>query len=310
MMRTRSGWQHTDTRCTGWAIRNTCSHVEELNMETETTVVRASPDPLTLIEELEDKAIIAAITGQVTATWVYSFSQGGAQVVGLSVDGVEAAAREMAKRGEAIREMDVHIEFEDDGEARFLARAGRYAVNADGREVLLDVAIRAKRQPKVMHLKSGGVRTDEHWYEKGVAKAARNAKEALIGEEVKAYIIAEAGKGRRTKRVEAKVPPPPLAEPFAGEDMGEPSPQPAASPPPRGGEGAGKARNELTKALEARFGEDEQAAFEFVQKLFPDACAGTAINYARVPAADCQAMITELEKPREPKQEHAGIGAE
>ncbi len=133
-------------------------------METQTAVVQAETDPLALIEALEDTAIIAAITGQVTATWVYSFSQGGAQVVGLSVDGVEAAAREMAKRGEAIRELEVHLEFEDEGEARFLAKAGRYAVNADGREVLLDVAIRAKRQPKVMHLKSGGIRTDEHWY--------------------------------------------------------------------------------------------------------------------------------------------------
>ena len=277
MMRTRSGWQHTDTRCTGWAVRNTCIHVEELNMETETAVVQATPDPLALIEELEDKAIIAAITGQVTATWVYSFSQGGAQVVGLSVDGVEAAAREMAKRGEAIREMDVHIEFEDEGEARFLARAGRYAVNADGREVLLDVAIRAKRQPKVMHLKSGGIRTDEHWYEKGVAKAARNAKEALIGEEVKAYIIAEAGKGRRTRKVEPK------AE--------------AAAPEPTGDQHAGKARSDLKKALEQWFKGDEQAAFEYVQGKFAAACEGTSINYSTIPEAMCEALIEQLPAP-------------
>jgi len=206
MVRTAGGWQHVDATCDAWAIKGTCYHVEELNMENGTETTKA----LAVIEELEDTAIVARISGQITAEWVYRFPVKGQEVVGLSVDGVEAAARECAKLGEAIREIDVRLEYEDEHEARFVARAGRYAVSKDGQEILLDVAIRAKRQPKMMKLRDGGTQFNEFWYEVGVTKAVRNAKEALLPEAVKVKIMAEAENAGRVRQVTAARPKPPL----------------------------------------------------------------------------------------------------
>ena len=174
-------------------------------MENGTETTKA----LAVIEELEDTAIVARINGQITAEWVYRFPVKGQEVVGLSVDGVEAAARECAKLGEAIREIDVRLEYEDEHEARFVARAGRYAVSKDGQEILLDVAIRAKRQPKMMKLRDGGTQFNEFWYEVGVTKAVRNAKEALLPEAVKVTIMAEAEKAGRVRRVNEPQQAPP-----------------------------------------------------------------------------------------------------
>jgi hypothetical protein len=199
MVRSAGGWQHADLGCEAWVNRGACRHVEGMNMQEDGETTTA----LAVIDGLEDTAIVARITGQMTAEWVYRFSVGGKDVVGLSVDGVEAAARECAKMGEAIRELDVRVEYEDENEARFVARAGRYVVGLDGSERLLDVAIRAKRQPKVIHLRTGATQADEFWYEKGVAKAVRNAKEALLPEAAKTLILAEAEKVGRVRQVGA-----------------------------------------------------------------------------------------------------------
>lgn len=198
MVRTAGGWHHVDASCDAWAVTGRCYHVERLNMEDNGEDTGTA---LVLIERAEDTAIVARISGQITTDWVYRFQVGGKEVTGLSVDGVEAAARECAKMGEAIREIDVRCEFEDDKEARFVARAGRYAVNPEGGEVLLDVAIRAKRQPKYMKRRDGPEQFDEFWYEKGVTKAVRNAKEALLPESVKAEIMAKAEDSGRVQRV-------------------------------------------------------------------------------------------------------------
>jgi hypothetical protein len=158
-----------------------------------TTVVSRA---LARIEELDDQAIIQAVSGRVSEKWVYRFEQrNGSVIEDLSVVGVEQAARESAIRGEAIRELDVQCVYEDDKEARFVARAGRYAVSSEGQEVLLDVAIRAKRVTKFMRLRNGGQQFDEHWFEKGIAKANRNAKKALLADEVRQYILKQANQG-------------------------------------------------------------------------------------------------------------------
>ncbi len=109
---------------------------------------------------------------------------------------------------------------------------------------------------------------------------------------MKADIIAEAVKGRRTRKVEPKAA--------------------AAAAEPAGDESPGKARNALMKALEGRFRDDEQSAFEFVQRLFPDACEGTSINYAKIPAAVCDHIIGQVSAASTAAKSadgHAGIGA-
>lgn len=201
MVRTRSGWQHADLGCEGWLFGGKCRHVEDLTVET--SLVPATPNVLAMIDEIEDSEIVAAISSQVTKAWVYEFPMGGQTVRGLSATGVEEAARELGKHGEAIREMDVRIEYEDENEARFVAQAGRYAISHDGKEVLLDVAIRAKRQSKRIKLRSGGWQEDDSWYEKGVTKAVRNAKLALLPEMAKTQILAAAITAGRVRQVDA-----------------------------------------------------------------------------------------------------------
>lgn len=274
MIRTRGGWQHADAGCPAWGWRGVCRHVNDLNNEPTgpgAEVVPISSDPLAVVEELEDTAIIEAVQGKVSPTWVYSFPQGGATVTGLSVVGVEQAAREMAQRGEALRIIDCHIEYEDDREARFVAVAGRYAVSGDGKQVLLDSTMRAKRQPKFMKLRNGTEKPDPHWYEKGMSKATRNAKAALLSDEVRQFIIAEATKaGPERQRVRTVAQDTPASAPERGEAV-VPKAQPAqpAQPAESANGNAqpgdiGKLRHDAGKALErfqAAHGDDAWRAF-------------------------------------------------
>jgi len=192
----------------------------------ETTEVTAlatiSGDVLARIEELEDTAIVEALTGSITAVWAYSFPVGGKQINGLSSKGVEEAGREMAKQGEALREIDVRVDYEDETEARFIAKAGRYAIGGNGSEVMLDSAIRGKRQPKYM-MANGRKVFDENWYEKGVTKANRNAKDALIPNTIRAHIIAESATAGRVQQVQER----PQAQPAQRTAVRTPQPRQA-----------------------------------------------------------------------------------
>lgn len=222
MIRTRGGWHHADATCPGFTERGECRHMAELNEhDTGVALVPIGGDPLAIVDELESAAIIESLAGNVSPTWIYQFPQGGSTVTGLSAVGVDQAARYMATKGEVLRIIDCHIEHEDDREARFFAVAGRYAVSGDGRQVLLDTAPGAKRQPKYIRLKAGGEQFNESWYEIGVTKATRNAKAKLLSDEVRQYIIAEATKRPgATRAVKAETPraertapaPPPKAD--------------------------------------------------------------------------------------------------
>ena len=225
MVRTASGWQHANTDCTGWLIRQDCHHVKELDMET--SLVPSNGNVLALIDELEDSEIVDALSGAVTRSWIYEFPVAGQTVRGISAVGVEEAAGEMAKHGEAIRVIDVRIEHEDDFEARFLVQAGRYAISADGREALLDVTIRGKRQSKTMTRRDGKKVEDESWYEKGITKAVRNAKLALLPEYAKTHILAEAVKAGRVRQVAA--PQRPVQAPTRPSPPAPPKPDPDAT---------------------------------------------------------------------------------
>lgn len=205
LIRTPSGWHHTDTRCTGWLIRGDCAHIKEKNMTNETALVTTHSFALAVFDDAEDDEIVSALSGQITRSWVYEFPMDGETKRGISAVGVEEASGEMAKHGEAIRVIDLKIEYEDEEEARFLVQAGRYAISADGREALLDVTIRGKRQSKKETRRNGGVVVDKFWYEKGVTKAVRNAKLALLPEYAKTHILAEAVKAGKVRQVQAPV---------------------------------------------------------------------------------------------------------
>lgn len=167
-----------------------------MTTDTEQTTALAV-SVLSQIEELNEQQVIARLTGglpEVTKKWVYSFPQGGSTVTGLSIDGVQEAARHLSTQGEAIEQLWIHMDEQNEREAFFTGCAVRYAVSPTGQRVELDRAIRAKRQPKWTKKRDGsGEVFNEFWYEVGVAKALRNAVEALLPEAIKQHMIKAAG---------------------------------------------------------------------------------------------------------------------
>lgn len=168
-----------------------------------------------IIDLLDDKAVLAELEGRISEAWVYHFEQRDEQtgkvreVWGLSKVGVDTASREMAKRGEALREVELRWEPDpkDEQFVLFTAAAERVAVTVDGKEIRLDRAFGTKRQCLFIQNRKEGItkRPDPFWFEKGSAKALRNARQRLISEEARATIIALAKKEGKVQPLQGKV---------------------------------------------------------------------------------------------------------
>lgn len=215
-------WTHTDTRCEGFVNRGDCYHLKDLyqltaevivsnGAENETAVISVQVNPLALLDSVDLEQVLDEKLAP-SEKHIYSFRVKGQQVEGVSIDGVRDAARALSTKGEAIREQWVRLDREDDRDAYFIACAARYAVAPDGREICMDTAIRAKRQPKYTKLREPNAageteQFNEYWYEIGVAKAVRNATEALLPEALKDYI-----KEQSRALARSQTPPPPATQ--------------------------------------------------------------------------------------------------
>lgn len=164
----------------------------------ETAVVRY--DPFSIMDRLDDDAIVAELEGQIIQALVYQIKDKSGRVTeGLSKAGVDACCREMARQGEVLRELELEV---TETATEYLAKCkvGRYAVRfnpetGETREVLLDTAFGVKRQPK--YYEDG--KSNPFAYEQACMKAARNAKMRLLTEELKQKVIALARKEGRVK---------------------------------------------------------------------------------------------------------------
>lgn len=179
---------------------------------------------LVLLDRLDDDLIVAELQGRAISTWAYKFTQDGQEITGLSIAGVEQAARETGRHGEAIRVLK-HDWRETDEAYYATVEAGRFYLSADGREVLVDSAIGAKREQKQ---KWGTTRgkwyTDKFAFEKAISKAARNAKGKLLDDKLKAEVIAMALKEGRYRQVQ-----PPEQKAAARAQVKEQAPPPQAT---------------------------------------------------------------------------------
>jgi hypothetical protein len=168
-------------------------------------------DPFEVMDAMDDKLIMAEIKGRIVDTWVYHFKdEYGREQWGLSKVGVDAACSELAKRGEVIRELDIKHDLDptDKEYILFTARAGRYAVARDGKEVLLDTAFGTKRQSIKIHKRDGSSTYNNFWFEQGATKALRNARNRLISEEMRTSIIAFAREHNKTMNISTSRPAP------------------------------------------------------------------------------------------------------
>lgn len=257
-------------------------------MTSEQTAL-ASMDMFSIMDELDSQAIVERINGRVSAAWVYTFEQGGKTIEGLSADGVEEAARFLARESkgtEVIREIDCRIEWEDDVEARFIATAGRYMIGVEkGKvtEVLLDTAVRGKRVEKI----NGRGVVNPHWYEHGVTKATRNAKRALLPEDLIAKVIEQAKVRGRTKQA------PKQAVQGAADGGAVAAPASAA-----GGNAPDGITQPQIKAirvmLDKAYPDDEQEQVEWMQRTEAAAVEGTAVHLGGLTKVQGSAIITEL----------------
>ena len=179
-------------------------------------------DPFSLMDALDDEAILRELEGIATETLVYTIrDKSGKELTGLSKGGTDEACNVLAHQREVIREEELHYTVQlESGEALFTVRAARYVVAKDGREVKLDQVFGVKRQPLWYDgRQAAGPRVlNPHWYEQGAMKAARNARARLVPANVKAEIIARAKQTKRARVVDAPVPdrPAPAAPAPAG----------------------------------------------------------------------------------------------
>lgn len=262
----------------------------------ETAVVQAT-DMFSLMDRLDDRAMVAAVEGRVGKAWIYSFPQGNTTVDGLSAEGVEEAARYLAKQSkgtDVIREIESHIESETETEARFSATAGRYTIIVNEEtgvvsEALLDTAVRGKRVEKIY--RNGAL--NPHWYEHGKTKAARNAKRALLPEELVATIIVQAkqlGRSETVRQPTAAAPSRPAAA--LPDDDGAPPPEEpaeAAHTPPN---------NMITqpqmRKIRSMLPRDEREQVELVEPLQPKAIDGTKVSLGGLTKAEGSELINKL----------------
>ena len=154
--------------------------------------------PFVLMDRLDDQLIIDEMEGRLpeVLTYHYKDSQNN-EVWGLSKHGVDECVSELAKKGEVIRELDCEKVEENNEFATFKARCGRYVINKDGTEILLDTAFGFKRQFKKHPTGTNNI----FWPEQGYIKALRNARIRLVPKTIQQAIIEFAKQEGRVKKV-------------------------------------------------------------------------------------------------------------
>jgi hypothetical protein len=169
-------------------------------------------DVFAVMDRLDDEIIQAELENRMVSTWVYSFKgDNGQQQMGLSKKGVDEACTEMAKKGHLIEEEDISYSPcpIDKEYVLFKARVRRVLINGDGGRVPMEPVFGTKRQWIKDFRKNGPPADDKFWFEKGCAKALRNARSRLIPAEIQAAIIGKAKQTNKVREIEPQAPPPP-----------------------------------------------------------------------------------------------------
>ena len=165
-----------------------------------------SQDIFERFEQLDDKVIIQLLENQVVEDWVYHFVQDGHHIWGIGKAGIDGCAKEMGKKGIALREdpPDFRIDPTHPEFVLFTAKVTKHVVDEKGNEAMVESAIGTKRQWIMLKRKSDGkIVSNKFWFEQGSQKALRNAKARLIPDDIKAKILAFAQKKGKVREIEA-----------------------------------------------------------------------------------------------------------
>lgn len=162
-----------------------------------------------VFDQLDEEQIVAEIEGRVTQAWVYEVNG----ETGISKKGVDQCMLEMTKSGWLFDELDVNVTPDpaNDQYCLFSAKVKAYRYTKEGHKLEQGTQIGSKRQWRKMYAK-GKVTDDPFWYEKGCAKAIRNAKMRFIPVEIEAAVIAlskkEKGRVKQVGNAEPEEPEP------------------------------------------------------------------------------------------------------
>jgi len=158
--------------------------------------------PFEIMDNADEELIVSELKGhQLPEVYVYSYSQEGKPVNGLSVVGVGQIRRKMAGKNEVIRVMGDPQIRETESEIYVVVKAGRYRYNKDGKEYLFDVTYGAKRQPKNFPGWKGT--SNPFFFETAISKAERNAVRKLLDEPLAQALIATCVKsGKHLQKLE------------------------------------------------------------------------------------------------------------
>jgi len=201
-------------------------------------------EPFSIMERVEDEAVIQELRGEVVDSLVYEFSdRDSRRVVGLSKAGVDRVASEMAMKGEVLRELDFEL-ITDSDSVTAVVKAGRFAVSQDGREILLETVFGTKRQPRKREIYVRGkdgktiikdgqplkrLEEDPFVVEVAMVKAARNAKRRLMPESLITKVIDMARKEGKVRRLAPEEAGPRPAQPAAAAPKQEARPAATAT---------------------------------------------------------------------------------
>lgn len=155
-----------------------------MNQDDKTMSVIDESLPYELMDSEDEKQILAEMKGEVITAFVYSFQdKSGREVTGLSKVGVDNVCRESANKGEVFRVIGDPIIQDSEDAINFVVKVGRFALRPDGKGVMLDTTLGAKRQLKKKLIKNK-MQDDPFFFETGLSKAERNAKRKLLPEKM------------------------------------------------------------------------------------------------------------------------------
>lgn len=266
-------------------------------MSTELVPAPQQRDVYAIMDQMDDDLIKAEIENRITETWVYSFQADGRPQIGLSKVGVDACCTEMAKDGKrVIREGRPQMEIDPTNAEYilFTCPASRFEINKeDGREIQFETVYGVKRQWTRMRLRNQQVVEDPFWYEKGVAKAGRNARSRLIPEDIKIQIFLLAKKEKKKERVRViETPAQQSAAPAAAEKAASPKTQQLTD----------DEKNHVWKLARAGVDHNETKARENVQKLLKVVGVSATVQLKPADYKRVCAVLETGEVPAEWKQ--------
>lgn len=157
--------------------------------------------PFILMDKADEEQILKEMRGDIIKEFVYSYRDKKGKIVeGLSNAGVNATSMEMAVRKKPLRVLEQWIT-EDDKYYKAIVKVGRYIVNDDGTEILVDTTLGSKRQAKFF---KPGVE-NQFAFEQAVVKAERNGKRRLMPEKIIIEMLKLYKNQGKVKKIEAPV---------------------------------------------------------------------------------------------------------